>query len=82
MSKSNIIAKSEGIAAASVKSSKRQREADQAMEGSNKEQRIIAGSSVPNKILLAQNLPADFDSQMLGALFQQCPGSVGEDLQC
>ena len=47
------------------------------MEGSNKEQRIIAGSSVPNKILLVQNLPADFDSQMLGALFQQCPGSVG-----
>ena len=77
-SKSDIVAKSEGIAAAAVKSSKRQREADQATEGSNKEQRIIAGSSVPNKIILAQNLPPNFDGQMLGALFQQCPGTQVE----
>lgn len=73
--KSNIIAKAEGIAAASVKPSKRQREAEQSLEdtGSNKEQRLIVNNT-PNKILLAQNLPVNFDVQMLTALFQQLPG--------
>mmetsp|Transcript_3203 Transcript_3203/g.3477 ORF Transcript_3203/g.3477 Transcript_3203/m.3477 type:complete len:223 (+) Transcript_3203:60-728(+) len=88
-SKSHVTARKEGLPIVkSVKRSREELEEDNEADNSNnnnqdnrpvqrpaKEPRLMF-NNIPNKILIAQNLPAEITAEALNPLFQQFPGFI------